>query len=176
MNLLKNIPCKHGFYDLNGDEYLYPNDKYISADTYETEDISIYVHKDNKTATMVLNGFKYDKCSKAFLKRGGILTVICRNHDGWFGAEYLSFFRANLEMFFGMKLLKQVLFKRLYHFLFVLIFGYPFRFFQEKFNGAKHDNEEIKKNRRYVRLFKLDEKKIWRDVSQKQKKWNGEEI
>lgn len=177
MNILKNIKPIHGFYDLNGDEYLYPNDKYIGGDTYKTEDLTIYVHKDCKTATMVNIGFKYDKCSKSILKRGGILTAICRNHDGWYGAEYLSLIKANNEMYYGMRLLKQSIFRSSYHWLFTTLLGYPFRWFSEKFKGVSHSDKTIKENRKFVRLFRWDEKnKRWIDISDKQSKWNGDKL
>ncbi len=195
MNLLRNIKPKHGFYDLNGDLYITPDDKFLGGDEYKTQDISIYVHKDNVTATFINIGFEYDKCSKSILKRGGDKTIICRNHDGWFGAEFLGFIKSNIELYHGLILLfklttkysdKKVVrklqegfntFVASYHAAATIVFGYPFRWYQEKRNKVSHSDDEILKNRKFVRLFKWDsENKIWNDVTDLQNKWNGEKI
>jgi len=171
--LYPKILSIHGFYKPDGKKCTAFNDKHLGGDMYETEDTSCYVHKDTKYMSVVLKGFKYDKCSKGFLKRGGSLTPICRHHDGWFASEYLSLIKANNEMSNGMRLLKSSWFRISYHWLFTTVLGYPFRWYSEKFKGVSHSDEAIKEARKYVRLYKR-KKNRWVDITDDQLKWNGE--
>lgn len=160
---------KHGFYDGDFNHTKLANDRYVGGSLYDSEDVTVYVHQNEMTLTYIRPAFRYDKCSKGFLKSGGVLTPACRSHDGWYGAEYLTFSKANLEFYYAARVLGVGGFRSGYHAAFTQVFGMPFIWYQ----GTHKNEDEIRKTRETVRLFRKNKRGIWVDTSDEEPLWKG---